>query len=309
MPAPSKTSSLPAAPSVPQTDSSSLPGSTSGGGSSAKPGAALAPGSAPVEGGKSGESALADIKGIKTLFKPYKGDLFATGGDHSGGLLYLSRMNVDDNPKKKEEPVKKERPPPSESENQASQERDSRQAKLLETRNLHLRDKRRRFAISLATLSSKASKRPSIVADGAIAALVKLSRQPDRQTQLSCAAAFNSLASDRPIRPALLAQGAVAAIVGLSMCPLRKIKNDAARALCNLASSVGDEEEIVRQGAVGSLLAVSTSSVQLMEVVLMALLNLSCVDERYSRIDEVNDAVLHLSGFSMNGRMETMLGE
>ena len=256
----------------------------------------------------SGEQSLNAIKGIKTLFKPYKGDLFGTGGDHSGGMLYLSRMNVDDNPKKKEEPAKKEaRKQIEETASLESIESQSRQAKLLETKNLHLRDKRRRFAISLATLSSKASKRLQIVADGAIVTLVKLSRQSDRQTQLSCAAAFNSLAADRPIRPLLLAQGAVPAIVSLSLCPLRKIKNDCTRALCNLASSVGDEEEIVRQGAVGSLLAVSTSSVQLMEVVLMALLNLSCVDERYSRIDEVNDAVLHLSGFSMNGRMETML--
>jgi len=105
----------------------------------------------------------------------------------------------------------------------------------------------------------------------------------------------------------MLHQGAVGAIVSLSMSPLRKIKNDCARALCNLAAEPGMEEDLVRLGATGALLAVSTSSIQLMEVVLMALLNLSCVDERYSRIDEVNDAVLHLSTFSMNVRMEKML--
>ena len=32
------------------------------------------------------------------MFKPYKGDLFGTNGNKSGGLLYLSRMNVEDDP-------------------------------------------------------------------------------------------------------------------------------------------------------------------------------------------------------------------
>jgi len=44
-----------------------------------------------------------------------------------------------------------------------------------------------------------------------------------------------------------------------------------------------------------------------MEVVLTALLNLSTVPKRYSHIDQVNDAVLHLSGFSMNASMESIL--
>lgn len=41
------------------------------------------------------------LQGIKGLFKPYKGDLFGTNGNKSGGLLYLSRMNVEDDPKVK----------------------------------------------------------------------------------------------------------------------------------------------------------------------------------------------------------------
>jgi hypothetical protein len=47
------------------------------------------------------ENKLGNISGIKGLFKPYKGDLFGTNGNKSGGLLYLSRMNVEDDPKVK----------------------------------------------------------------------------------------------------------------------------------------------------------------------------------------------------------------
>jgi hypothetical protein len=217
-------------------------------------------------------------------------------------------MNVDEDPKNVESRLKEEAARKlllmEEVDDIEGERKDDKSS---DAKNLHLRDKKRRFAISLATLSANPKSRAGIVEDGAILTLVKLARQPDRQTQLSCAAAFNSLASESSVRATMLQQGAVGAIVNLSLSPLRKIKNDCARALCNLAASAGMEEELVRLGAVGALLSVSTSSIQLMEVVLMALLNLSCVDERFSRIDEVNDAVLHLSTFSMNARMEKML--
>jgi hypothetical protein len=158
---------------------------------------------------------------LQGMFKPYKGDLFGTNGNKSGGLLYLSRMNVEEDPvvmqKAKLEKQKKQEI----MDNFVQEER--RLSKGADAKNLHMRDKKRRFAISLATLSSKADKREGIVADGAIPTLVKLSKMSDRQTQLSCASAFNSLASEPGIRQRMLLEGAVAAIVLLSASPLRKV--------------------------------------------------------------------------------------
>jgi len=99
----------------------------------------------------------------------------------------------------------------------------------------------------------------------------------------------------------------VIAIIVLCESSMRKIKNDCTRCMCNLSAAVGYEEEIVKNGAIPFLLSNSTSSVQLLEVVLTALLNLSCVPKRYSQIDMVNDAIIHLSGFSMNPSMESIL--
>ena len=256
-------------------------------------------------------SPVAGMKGIQGIFKPYKGDLFGTNGNKSGGLLYLSRMNVDEDParvinKAKEEEERKER------EKNEKEKLDKSDAMLMQTKptdskSLHLRDKKRRFAISLATLASNPKKQKGIVEDGAIVTLVKLAKVHDRQTQLSCAAAFNSLATEPDIRRRMIQEGAVTAIVHLSHSSLRKIKNDCARALCNLAATDGNEEDLVRYDAVASLLAVSSCSIQLMGVVLMALLNLSCVEKRYTRIDEVNDAIIHLAGFSLTPFMEKML--
>ena len=112
----------------------------------------------------------------------------------------MSRMNVDDDPKKQEEERKKKeerrRLLKKQEEDDIKFDDERRDSRSSDAKNLHLRDKKRRFAISLATLSSNPLKRAGIVDDGAITTLVKLARMTDRQTQLSCAAAFNSLASE-----------------------------------------------------------------------------------------------------------------
>ena len=48
-------------------------------------------------------------------------------------------------------------------------------------------ERRRRLAISLATLSSKPEKRADVVANGGVAALTKLSRSEESRTRSSCA--------------------------------------------------------------------------------------------------------------------------
>mmetsp|Transcript_16939 Transcript_16939/g.34865 ORF Transcript_16939/g.34865 Transcript_16939/m.34865 type:complete len:1291 (+) Transcript_16939:79-3951(+) len=256
----------------------------------------------PGEGG-----VLGDIPKIKGLFKPYKGDLFGTNGNKSGGLLYLSRMNVEDDPKvkAKTEAETKRRMQILEAMEQESEE--AKANKVKDPKDAHLREKKRRFAMSLATLSSKPEKRLGIVRDGAIVTLAKLSKTPDSRIRLSCAAAFNSLAMEPTLRKAMIEQGAVPAIVGMHAAPIYMIRNNCARALCNLSASPNSEEELVRQGAVPALLNLSQVSAQLMEVVMMTLLNLSCVDDRYSKIDEVNDAVIHMGGSDLTARIEKLL--
>ena len=48
-------------------------------------------------------------------------------------------------------------------------------------------ERRRRLAISLATLSSKPEKRADVVVNGGVAALTKLSRSEESRTRSSCA--------------------------------------------------------------------------------------------------------------------------
>lgn len=52
-------------------------------------------------------------------------------------------------------------------------------------------ERRRRLAISLATLSKKPEKRANVVANGGVAALTKLSRSEESRTRISCAEVRN----------------------------------------------------------------------------------------------------------------------
>ena len=61
------------------------------------------------------------------------------------------------------------------------------------------------------------------------------------------------------------------------------------------------------ENAVGALLVMSHVSVPVTETCMLTLSNLSCIEEMYSRIEDVNVAVLQLANLEMSPRMERML--
>jgi len=80
-----------------------------------------------------------------------------------------------------------------------------------------------------------------------------------------------------------------------------------ATTLCQLAASPGYEAKLVQDGIVPALVSLSTVTLQLMHVAILTLLHLSCVEERYSKVEEVDDAALQFSGYSLTPEMEVML--
>ena len=174
----------------------------------------------------------------KNMLKPYKGDLFGSGGDKAGGLAYLSRMHPDADPEKE---LRRKKTLALEKDDEKDKDTASAAANRVELSGemqQHLRDKKRRFALSLATLSTKPHERAQLVSDGAIPALVTLSREPDVVTKMSCALALMNLAAERGLRHKLLEKGAAAAIVGLSKSKDKQIQANCAIALCNLLSLI-----------------------------------------------------------------------
>lgn len=159
-------------------------------------------------------------------------------------------------------------------------------------------DKKRRFAMSLATLASKPHKRALIIAEGAIAVIINLSSNPDDFVQRCCSSALSNLATEKSGRQHLLEEGAVSVIVSLvssSSALNQVVKNNCCRALCNLCVEVGHEYKAIRDGMLTALMHVAATCPDMVDICLQTLLNITSVAEKYARIEEVTDLLLQLS--------------
>jgi hypothetical protein len=131
--------------------------------------------------GKTDEEAKDIIDNIPALrdmfgnFPDYKGDLF---GDHdnTNGILYQSRLHSNDHRR------------PAQSANldlDGGTNSDLRQAEVIATEATDValttsaRNKKKKFAMSLATLAAKSHKREKIVSQGAVSSLIDLCKLND----------------------------------------------------------------------------------------------------------------------------------
>lgn len=155
--------------------------------------------------------------------------------------------------------------------------------------------KRRRIALSLATLASKPDRLETIVNEGAIGAIIELSSISDPIVLKSCASAFSLLAKEPSLRKKMHDGGALQAILILSMTQNTLVRTECIKAMSNLMCEDGYESKSVRDGLPYTLMKIVDMSDNI-EPVLTCLLNLTCVNDKYTRIEEVTDAMLQLVG-------------
>jgi hypothetical protein len=164
-------------------------------------------------------------------------------------------------------------------------------------------DKKRRFAMSLATLASKPMKRKAIVKEGAIEVLISLSSNPDEIIQRCCSCAFSFLATEIFGRQHLIEEGAMEAIVSLttsSSLHNQIVKNNCCRALCNMCFEKGFESKAIKDGILPAVMHVVAACPDMVDICLQILLNITSVADKYTRIEEVTDLLLQLSPFLAN---------
>ena len=155
------------------------------------------------------------------------------------------------------------------------------------------REKRRQLATSLASLSMKPDKRLKLVEDGAIKALMKLTLAEDDVVRRCCAITFAHLSTVPEIQKMLIEEGCLTSIVQLSSYNIPVIRGDCIKALCNLSTVVGNEHKIVKEG--GASVAMQASHLtKYLKYSMIMLLNLSCVEDKYNRIEDVTDSILHI---------------
>mmetsp|Transcript_35139 Transcript_35139/g.77450 ORF Transcript_35139/g.77450 Transcript_35139/m.77450 type:complete len:379 (+) Transcript_35139:197-1333(+) len=154
-------------------------------------------------------------------------------------------------------------------------------------------EKKKRYALSLATLAAKPSKRVTIVNEGAITVLIELSSMYDKAIQIRAASAFASLSVEPSIRSRMLDEGALASIIALATnSNIREVKVDCARAICNLCCQRGYEFKMVKEGVPYVTTHVASTCPEAYEVCLKILMNVTCVSDKFARIEDVTEALM-----------------
>lgn len=240
---------------------------------------------------------LSKIPALKTVLeKSTKIALDKTKGDRAG-FMYLSRFNKEDDesPKIKEKAHKV-------ANTEEGEETDHVQQKSTEpTANQGSNnEKMKRYALSLATLATKSSKRLVIVNEGAIGVLIDLSSIYDKAIQVRCASAFASLSVEPRIRARMLDDGALGAIISLATnSNIREVKTDCARAICNLCCEKGYEFKMVKEGVPFVVTHVASTCPDTFEICLKILMNITCVTDKFARIEDLTEALMYFINMNL----------
>jgi hypothetical protein len=248
------------------------------------------------------ENALSRIAAIRGMFKDSKS--VPNKSFESAGFMYLSRFNKDEeNMTKVREKVAKS----VESEEQ-SVIGDNNSVDSQHSQVQNSSEKNRKYALSLATLATKAGKRIGIVSEGAINVLIELAQQHDKTIQLRCASAFASLSSEPSIRQRMMDDGALAAVIQLaSNSNIREIKVDCCRAICNLCCVPNYEWKMVKDGVPFAIMNIAAACPETYSICLQTLVNMSAVNDKYSRIEDVTEAAIYFTNMFLNEDQEILL--
>lgn len=171
------------------------------------------------------------------------------------------------------------------------------------------KEKKRQYAMSLTTLAADPTKRYKLVADGAIDMLLELATIDDGMIHRSVAAAFSYLAGEPRNRNEMIDGGCILAMFNLSSSPSATIQSDIARAVCNLCNSSGSESRAIRDGAtvIASHIASSIPDKDIVTICITVALNLSCVSERYTKLEDIHDAILAMNTLPLDEEQDKIL--
>jgi hypothetical protein len=157
------------------------------------------------------------------------------------------------------------------------------------------KDQKRKFAISLATLAAKPYKRSVIAKDGGIKTLLELSGMTDPIVRRSCSIALSLLSKEQSLRPRMVDEGVILTLVSLSSAHNYFLKMNCCQALCNLFCEPGSEPRAVRDGGSQALIRIAAICPDATDNALRALVNLSCVHEKFQRIEELNEVLFYFN--------------
>jgi hypothetical protein len=237
----------------------------------------------------------------RNLFKPYNGDIFGTETKNEGGMIYLSRMAPRKGAKSKrnaEDSVN------DFVEGGEAVEGGTVEAALEEKVTVAPSQKeiqaKIHCAMTLCNWTNYEANTERLAKEGAVQAIVRLSKETDRTIRKYCAAAFRQMSTRPLLVRQLVALGAVPLISDLiSNAPkVKQITIDCTIALVNLSKNVGTESKLVEDGIVPALSALANDTEEWDELCARGLFNLTCVDTHYPSMERVIRAFMSLASSS-----------
>lgn len=245
-----------------------------------------------------------------TVLKGYNGDLFSSGGEYLGGMIYLSRMADSaiktqrlnaamadlDKTKNVEAQVAVEADKKAEKDNK-NNEADEQTSQSQDSLNNQDTNAKLHCAASLCNWSRNPANASRLASEGAVRAINQLALEPVNSIAMYCAAAYRHMSEHLELATAMIDEVKTISTISemVSSTNDEFIAYNLAIALVNLTRVNGKEGVIVDAAIVLVLMNLIMLKPELGATCVRGLYNLTCVDLTYTSIERVIRALVSLS--------------
>ncbi len=236
----------------------------------------------------------------KPVFKPYVGDVFGTGGNYMGGMVYLSRLPAND----LQFGNKKRGGVFGDDAKAKAKDRGSRPSlsdpmklpTMPSGDNMKAREAKLHCAASLANWAQHDVNVERLAKEGAVPAAILLSKEDDGMIRKYCAATFRHMSHKRLLCEQLVQNSAVPIVSELAVAAKdRNVSRDCGIALVNMTTMDGIEGKLVEDGVVLALMSLMNQYEDLAELCARGLFNLTCVDAPFTFVERVIKSFVSLA--------------
>lgn len=237
------------------------------------------------------------------MFKPYQGDVFGTGGNYMGGMVYLSRMPAPDHALQSRTKTRTPRggstlPGTSTKPGKGGPEKGTMEQSVesLDLSSSKSREAKVHCAKTLAGWAQHAANTERLAEEGAVEAIMFLSKEEDPELRRHCSLAVKHMSTRRRLAAQLVEHSVVPSLAHMAtQAKEPQVASDCAVALVNLTRMDGFEARLVEEGIVLALMTLMNAREELAVVCAKGLFNLTCVNQSYTYMERVIKSFVTLS--------------
>jgi hypothetical protein len=238
--------------------------------------------------------------GMKNILPKYNGDMFGTGGEYMGGMLYLSRM-----PQKKSPGQAMLRSFSRANTLQVEDPQNPDEEMDLSIRNMYTQNgddeatemsSKLYCATALCNWARNPSNAQRLANEGAVHAIIRLSQEKVAKISVFCAGAFRYMSEHTALAEKMIEDKCVNVISEMiTSCNDDFISGNLAICLLNLTRICGKEGQLVEDSIVLCFMNLISQRSDLHSACCRGLYNLTCVDTTYPMMERVIRALITLS--------------